>query len=82
MLHSYSDISVKGKSDSDGDGIFFTLGGLPSTKTMLGVFNIQGEKYKFKHKGEFTLKKIVVPETKVTRKDESTYLIKLDLSCS
>ena len=82
MLNSFSDFEVNGKSDSDGDGIYFTLGGIPSMNTILGVFNIQGEEFKFKHKTNFTLKKLVIPETDVTRKDGSTYRIKLDLSCS
>ena len=82
MLNSFSDFEVNGKSDSDGDGIYLTLGGIPSMNFILGVFNIQGEEYKFKHKTNFTLKELVIPETDVMRKDGSTYRIKLELACS
>ena len=82
LLNAFSDFDANGKSDIDGDGIHLTLGGFPAAGKMLGVFNIQGQEYKFVHKGEFSLEKLVVDEMNVNRRDGSTYKIKIDLTCN
>ena len=82
MLKLYSDADVRGKSDSDGDGIYLQLDGIPSMGIIKGIFNIRGSEYKFVHKGELTLDKLVIEEMDVTRRGGTTYKIMIDLTCS